>query len=221
MSGRILLVEDEPVLASALADNLRIEGYTVTLAADGQTALAHLEVSQDLVILDVMLPDLDGWEVLRRLRRRGLTLPVIMLTALGDDRSRVKGLDAGADDYLSKPFSLLELLARIRARLRRHPPGLAVERVKLGERILDLQSGSISNQPGNHLSGRECDLLRLLAGRRGEVFDRTTIARALGTQDDSLRAIDMQVQRLRKKIEADPARPVHLLTVHGRGYRLV
>lgn len=226
MSARILLVEDEPAIAEAVSYALLGEGYGVETVADGERALlAARGNSFDLVLLDIVLPRVSGVEVCRRLRAES-TVPIIMLTALGGELDRVLGLDAGADDYIAKPFSVPELLSRVRAILRRREldraaAGAAERRV--GELRLDYAASSID------LDGRrvavtpsEFRLLALLANAPERVFTRREIVAHLhdNAHPADERSADVHVKNLRRKLERDPARPERLVTVRGVGYML-
>src|SRR2546421_3552737 len=231
-SGRVVVVEDDPLQAESLAFILRQEGYIVELAATGAEGLAAVARSQpapDTVLLDVALPDLSGVEVARRLRA-GSNVPIIMLTARRNEIDKITGLDAGADDYVTKPFSHGELLARIRAQIRRGPTAAAVaagdaahgvytigalridtgmRRLTRGDRVIDV-------------SAREFDILRLLAEAAGRVVERQQLFATVWGPSfyGDERALDVYIRMIRKKIEPDPSRPVYLHTVRGVGYRL-
>ncbi len=224
MTRRALVVEDEADLALGLRLNLQAEGFDVETAGDGELALRRLRESRfDVVLLDLRLPGIDGIDVLRELRGAGDRTPVICLTARAEERDRVLGLDLGADDYVTKPFSLAELLARVRAVLRREGSGaggtldLGDVRVLLDDRAVVVDGRRVE------LTGTEAGILRYLGQRLGRVVDRVDLLRDLwGVVDSaSTRTLDNHVARIRKKIERDAARPAHLLTVHGAGYRLV
>ena len=228
-SPRILLVEDEPGLQLTLSDRLRREGYEVETAADGQTGLDRAATGEfDLVLLDVMLPRKNGFDVLRDLRQRGLETPVIMLTARGQVVDTVVGLKLGADDYLSKPFEMMELLARIEARLRRRttPPATmpVSEGYQFGEVRMDFRSAEVfrGTEP-LELSAREYQLLRYLIEHRNEVISRDQLLNEVWGYNamPSTRTVDVHVAWLRQKIEPNPRHPQFLLTVHGLGYRFV
>ncbi|MCG3754095.1 MULTISPECIES: response regulator transcription factor [unclassified Amycolatopsis] len=217
-SGRVLLVEDNAELAELLTELLSDEGYEVETAADGQRGL-HLGLVRqyDVVILDRGLPALDGLDVLARLRGKGVTTPVLVLSALGNPADRVAGLDAGAEDYLPKPFDVDELLARLRALRRRH---LDVARVlPVGTMRLNLDTRQVEPGPGAgepvRLSERECALLATLAGRPSRVFTRRDLLSLAFPEADSEAVVDTYVSYLRRKL----GRPV-IATVHGRGYQL-
>jgi DNA-binding response OmpR family regulator len=227
MSTRILLVEDDPAMQLALADNLQAEGYQVLQATTCKQARAHLQQPVDLVLLDVMLPDGDGMSLCKALREQGFTQPIMLLTALGEERDRVLGLDLGADDYVSKPFGLRELLARIRAQLRKHSPSTApsnTDNLRVGEAEVNLHAHSISRagQP-LEISNKEFELLRYLLSHRGSVVSREQLLLDVWGHKAEIetRTIDNFVVRLRKKIELDHSKPKVLLTVHGSGYKLV
>lgn len=221
-SGRILLVEDNPELVALLADLLAEEGYEVDTATDGHRGLHFgLVRHYDVVILDRGLPALDGLDVLARLRGQGVTTPVLVLSALGNPADRVAGLDAGAEDYLAKPFDVDELLARVRALRRRH---LDVARVlPVGTMRLNLDTRQVTPGPGGtatpaepvRLSERECALLATLAGRPTRVFTRRDLLSLAFPEADSEAVVDTYVSYLRRKL----GRAV-IATVHGRGYQL-
>jgi DNA-binding response OmpR family regulator len=226
---RILIVEDDPDLAFGLEFNLRHEGYDVALAVDGPTGLATaLADPPDLGVLDVMLPGLDGFGVLERLRAAGLRMPVLMLTARADEGDKVRGLRSGADDYVTKPFGVMELVARIEALLRRagspakgQPPGGDLLRV--GDVAVDMRArrASRGSQPIG-LAPLEFDLLAALARRRGGIASRRELLAEVWGYADSVfsRTVDAHVALLRRKLEPQPAAPRYILTVRKAGYRL-
>ena len=223
MRARILLVEDDADLARGLEFNLRHEGYEVAVAGtvrDGKR-LAR-SPGADLVLLDLALPDGDGLEVLRALRQAGSRVPVLCLTARGQETDKVMGLGSGADDYVTKPFGLAELFARIAALLRRAGPA-AAEVLRLGGAEVDLAARRVRRGGSEEdLTPVETDLLRYLLARRGQAVERERILQDLwgvASRRDT-RTLDNHVARLRKKIEEDPADPRLLVTVHGTGYRL-
>jgi DNA-binding response OmpR family regulator len=220
MKQRVLVVEDDASLARVLRDNLAYEGYEVTCVGDGNLALAAArDFAPDLVILDVMLPGRDGFELVPLLRRDGET-PVVMLTALGQKADKLKGLDLGADDYVTKPFDLEELLARVRAVMRRASP--ASDRLVLGDVVVDFAGRRATRDGADlHLTDREFALLRYLA-EHPRVVLRTELLRAVWQYPDlpETRSVDHAIARLRKKIEPDHGRPRFIHTVHGDGYRL-
>ncbi|MGE5551190.1 MAG: response regulator transcription factor [Bacteroidota bacterium] len=221
---RILIVEDETAIAETLAFNLQREGYEVAAVGDGRVGLETIRRTRpDLVILDLMLPGLDGVEICRRLRADGLTTPVIMLTARGGEADRVLGLEIGADDYVTKPFSLRELVARVHSVLRRTGPGtgsqpsLQIEhlRIDLSGRELSVAGKTVE------LSAKEFDLLRVLVQHRGQVLSREQLLDLVWGCDfyGDPRTVDVHIRWLREKIELDPADPGLILTVRGSGYK--
>jgi len=226
---RILVVEDNPDLAYGLRNNLEIEGYQVEVADDGSKGLARARDGRpDLIILDLMLPGMDGFRVLRALREAGRTMPVLILTARGEEADKVRGLRLGADDYVTKPFGVLELLARVEALLRRAAPplpgkngGPPPERFGDIEVIPASRTVLRSGQPVP-LTPKEFDLLVALLRRRGAVVTRLDLLREVwGYSAEVLsRTVDTHVAELRRKLETDPAAPRHILTVRKSGYRL-
>ncbi|MBI4240771.1 MAG: response regulator transcription factor [Candidatus Rokubacteria bacterium] len=222
---RILIIDDEPEMVRGLADNLRFEGYHTLAAENGEEGLAlALREAPDLIVLDVMMPELSGWDVLRALRQKGLDVPVIMLTARAEEVDRVLGLELGADDYVTKPFSLRELLARVRAVLRRPGPRRKFEEVAFGDFRLHLRARQAFKAGREvRLTRKEFDLLRYLVEHRGEVITRERLLDEVWGYEHfpTTRTVDTHVLRLRQKFEADPEHPVHILTVHGQGYKFV
>ena len=222
---RILIVDDEPEMLRGLEDNLRFEGYQTVAAGDGKRGLAlALSEAPDLILLDVMMPGMSGWDLCRELRRRGLDTPVIMLTARGAEVDRVLGLELGADDYVTKPFSLRELMARIRAVLRRPGPRQKFEEFAFGDVRVHLRARQAFK--GGHevrLTRKEFDLLRYLVEHPGEVITRDRLLDEVWGYDrfPTTRTVDTHILRLRQKFEDDPERPAHILTAHGQGYRFV
>jgi DNA-binding response OmpR family regulator len=222
----VLVVEDEDSMLAGIEYALAREGYEVLTARDGEAALKLLaERAPDLVLLDLMLPRRSGYEVLQALRRDGRELPVIVVSARGEELDKVKGLDLGADDYVTKPFGLAELLARVRARLRRHARAEEAlpDAFLLGELRVDLRARQVERPDGpQDLTVREVDMLVLLWRERGQPVSRRRFLDEVWGVDGfpTTRTIDQHVARLRQKLEPDPARPVHLLTVHGVGYKL-
>ena len=223
--SRILIIEDERPMRTALEDALVAEGHRVMSAADGAAGLDKaLAEKPDLILLDVMMPGLDGFAVCAELRRFGVATPVLMLTAKGRVGDRVNGLDAGADDYLVKPFSLDELLARIRALLRRTAqPGRALTALKLGDVQVELirQSATKGGQPV-HLTAKEFAMLRLLAEADGGPVSRERFLDVVWgyASFPTTRTVDNHIASLRTKLEPEPGKPRFLKTVHGVGYRL-
>lgn len=228
MAERILVVEDEPLVADMVRLNLEHAGYEVHHAEDGESALAfHPRESVDLVVLDVMLPGVDGFTVARRWRAAGVATPILMLTARAETPAKVAGLDAGADDYLAKPFAMPELLARVRALIRRNvaPRGVFSSRVvKLGPYEANLDTRDATTNEGRvTLTEKECQLLEFLYGREGEMLSRAEILENVWGMDrfPTARTVDNYVLRLRKLFEADLDDPRFIVTVRGRGYRFV
>jgi two-component system copper resistance phosphate regulon response regulator CusR len=219
---RILLVEDEPDASQMLAKGLREQSYAVDVATDGETAVYQAGVNDyDLVILDVMLPLKDGFEVCRELRAEGLTFPILMLTARDAPPDRVVGLDMGADDYLTKPFDFHELLARLRALLRRGP-ALRPETVEVSDLSIDLRARQVRRGARQiELTAKEYALLEYLARRAGEVVTRAEIAEHVWEEnfDPFSNLIEVYVQRLRRKIDEGHT-PKLLRTRRGEGYML-
>jgi DNA-binding response OmpR family regulator len=224
MSESILVVEDDPAIAKGLERNLRFEGFSVFVAVDGERGLQlALDKAPDLVLLDLMLPKLNGLEVLRELRRQAADLPVIVLTAKGEESDKVRGLEIGADDYVTKPFSLKELLARVHAVLRRKRRfEKAIEQVAFGECRVDFASrtASFRGKPVE-LTPKELELLRLFLSREGQALSRQEILNRVWGFDyfGTDRTVDNFITRLRQKLERDPEQPRHFLTVRGVGYR--
>jgi two-component system phosphate regulon response regulator OmpR len=222
----ILVVEDDPRLRERLARYLTGEGFRVTAAADAAEARAQLRaIDPDLMVLDVMMPGESGLDLTQALRlEKQHDLPILLLTARGAPEDRIAGFEAGADDYLGKPFEPRELVLRIRALLRRAPPPVMEVQtgpVRMGEAEFDPDRGELRDASGPiRLTGGEAALLTALARKPNEVLSREEIAEALGMDDSGERAVDVQVVRLRRKIEADPREPRFLHTVRGRGYIL-
>ena len=224
--SRILVVEDDPAILRGLHETLKRESYEVLTAADGETGYRLVrEKSPDLVILDLMLPKLSGYEICRKMRLDGVHTPILMLTARGDEGDRVLGLDLGADDYVSKPFSLRELMARVRALLRRAraEPALLNE-LRVNDATIDFRS--YEAQKGGEpfeMTRREFQVLRVLASRPGEVISRSELLDQVWGLDayPTTRTVDNHVASLRAKLESNPAEPAHILTVRGVGYKWV
>jgi len=225
MPSRVLIVEDEPDIRALVVHHLKREGYQVSAAASGEEALRQVQAAQpDLVLLDLMMPAMDGLEVCRRLRQDPATasLPIVMLTAKGDEVDRVLGLEIGADDYIVKPFSPKELLARIRAVLRRSGPAPGAAPVKLGALVMDLGTHTVSvGGEALALTPKEFDLLRALVDARGRVLSREFLLdRVWGysrASEIESRTVDVHVRRLRVKLGPEGRR---ILTVKSVGYRL-
>jgi DNA-binding response OmpR family regulator len=222
----ILVVEDDPAILRGLADNLQFESYSVLTAADGETGyrLAR-EKKPDLIVLDLMLPRMSGYEVCRKLRSEGIETPILMLTARGEEADRVLGLDLGADDYVSKPFSVRELLARIRAVLRRAQPARALpDELRFEDVVVDFRSWE-ATRGGRPLemTRKEFSVLRYLVSRAGEVVSREELLNEVWGYENypTTRTVDNHIAGLRNKLEPDPAQPRYLKTVHGVGYKFV
>ena len=226
--NRILIVEDDPAVAQSLKAGLERDGYAVTWKASGSDAVAYARDRQpDLILLDIRLPDLSGFDVCRELRRLGQRQPIIMLTVRGEETDKVLGLEVGADDYVTKPYNLRELLARIRAQLRRAYGDLAAAEADLlyaGDLVID--RGRAQVQRGSrllNLTPTELRLLVYLAQNPGQALSRTQILDAVwgyGADVESERIVNVHIRRLREKVELDPSRPTLILTVPGIGYRL-
>lgn len=231
MNEKILLADDDELIVDVLADQLQREGFQVLLARDGEAALQRaLHESPDLILLDVMMPKRQGWEVCQEIRRQRTT-PIVMLTARGEEIDRVLGLELGADDYVVKPFSFRELLARIRANLRRvafyeqpAPAQRAEEVRRLHNIVIDHLRHEVtkSGEPV-HLTHREYDLLLALVEAQGSVVKRGDLLDRVWGEEwvGDPRTLDVHIRWLRAKLEDDPANPILLLTVRNLGYRLV
>ena len=224
--SKILIVEDEPDMVVGLKDNFEFEGYEVATASDGESGLEAARAQKpDLIVLDVMLPKLSGLEVCKTLRGEGFEAPIVMLTARGQEIDKVVGLELGADDYVTKPFSITELLARVRAVLRRaggRPSGL--ETCRIGDIEIDFRTHQAHRGTQRiDFTAREFDLLRYLVGHTGQVVTREQILNQVWGYEESptTRTIDNFVAKLRQKIETSPHEPEHILTVHGAGYKFV
>jgi two-component system alkaline phosphatase synthesis response regulator PhoP len=220
--ARILVVDDEPDIVLGLQEDLGRQGHETVAAADGPRALAlGREGTWDLILLDVMLPGLDGFDVCAALRQSGVTTPIILLTARTGEADKELGLDAGADDYVTKPFSLRELRARVRAQLRR-AGGLAARVHRFGDCEVDFDRARLTRAGVVvDLTAQELKLLEALVAHRGRVVSRDRLIEAAWGPATAItdRAVDTHVFNLRKKIEASPAEPKHLLSVRGLGYR--
>src|SRR6478735_3055522 len=217
VTKRILVIEDEPQMLLGLRDNLELEGYEVVTAADGEDGLAKaISTAPDLVILDITLPRKNGFEVCRELRARANPTPVVMLTARSQETEKVLGLELGADDYVTKPFSITELLARGRAS--------GLETCKIGDIEINFRTHQ-AHRAGQRIdfTAREFDLLRYLVAHTGQVVTREQILNQVWGYEESptTRTIDNFVAKLRQKIEKSPHEPEHILTVHGAGYKFV
>ena len=223
---RLLLVEDEPGLQLALSDRLVAEGYAVETAGDGHAAIARATGEPfDIIVLDVMLPGRDGFDVAKTIRQQGVQTPILMLTARTQVVDRVVGLKLGADDYLTKPFETIELLARIEALMRRAPSGSAgvsLERYQFGDIVVDARKAEVT-QDGRllELSAKEFHLLKYFIEHRGATVSRDELLHEVWGYNatPSTRTVDVHVAWLRQKLEPNPRVPQYILTVHGLGYK--
>jgi DNA-binding response OmpR family regulator len=223
---RVLVVEDDPGILRTVADNLKFEKYDIVTAMDGETAYRLQQGHRsDLIVLDLMLPRMGGLELCRRLRSEGDQVPILILTARSEEADRVLGLDLGADDYVTKPFSVPELMARIRALLRRASSSSELpDMLQFGQVEVDFKK-YVAYRRGKpiEMTRKEFDLLRFLASREDTVVTRDELLNKVWGFDSYpvTRTVDNHVATLRAKLEADPARPVHIQTVHGVGYKFV
>jgi DNA-binding response OmpR family regulator len=224
--ARILLVEDEPQMQRGLRDNLEFEGHEVTAMGDGNSGYqVLLHETFDLVILDVMLPQMSGFDVVRKVREKGIRTPIIMLTAKGEEIDKVLGLELGADDYVTKPFSLRELIARVNALLRRAvPAGAGDMMMMLGDIKVNFAS-YVGSKDGKEFSmtPKEFEILKYLWQHRNETVSRDDLLTKVWGYDESVstRTIDNFILKIRQKIEDDPAHPQIIFTIHGTGYKLI
>jgi two-component system, OmpR family, alkaline phosphatase synthesis response regulator PhoP len=223
---RLLLVEDEPGLQLALSDRLSAEGYTVETAGDGPTAITRATGEPfDVIVLDVMLPGRDGFDVAKAVRQAGVQTPILMLTARTQVVDRVVGLKLGADDYLTKPFETIELLARLEALLRRVPSGsagLSLERYQFGDITVDVRKAEVmQNGAALELSAKEFQLLKYFIEHRGATISRDELLHEVWgySATPSTRTVDVHIAWLRQKLEPNPRVPQYILTVHGMGYK--
>ena len=232
MGKTILIVEDEQNIVDILSFNLSREGYDTLEAYDGATGLQlALEQNPDLILLDLMLPGMNGFDVCRKLREAGSAVPILMLTAREEEADKVLGLELGADDYITKPFAMRELMARVKANIRRVSMGPAPapqpeaepgKRLDLGRVVVDLDGATVYKDGAPlELTQREYDLIRFLASQPGKVFSREALMEHVWNYEGyvgDVRAVDVAVRRLREKIEDDPASPKFILTKRGMGY---
>ena len=223
--ARILVIEDNEDLAFGLRNNLEIEGYRVDLALDGAAGLVRArELQPDLIVLDLMLPSLDGYRVLRELREEGNVVPVVILTARTEEADKVRGFRLGADDYVTKPFGVLELMARVEAVMRRSGAGLQRSRaVHFGNVTIDVPTRTV--RKGDHpvaLTPMEFDLLLALIKRKGAIVSRLDLLKEVWGHASTVltRTVDTHVAELRRKLEDDPSQPKYILTSRKAGYRL-
>lgn len=226
---RILIVEDDISILNGLRDVLIFKSYDVLTAADGEMGYAAAQKEKpDLIILDIMLPKMDGFTVCKRLRDAGNMVPILMLTARGEEPEKVKGLDIGADDYVTKPFSLPELLARVRALLRRHPEdnqqGQLPDFIQIGDVRVDFKKHEAHRgKTALDMAPKEFGIMRYLASRIGEVVSRDELLDEVWGYDlyPTTRTVDNHIAMLRSKIEENPSKPRYLITIHGVGYKLI
>ena len=226
MADKVLIIDDEADIVTGVEHTLVREGYEVLTASNGKDGLRKaVEGAPDIIVLDVMMPKMDGYAVLAELRKRGLRTPVIMLTGRDAEEDKVRGLDTGADDYVTKPFSMKELAARVRAVRRRQAEKEGrIHSFTFGKIELDFERRTIARVGETvELSTCEAELLRLLVARRGEAVSRRTILEEVWGYEvaPDTRTVDNHVVRLRQKLEDDPHKPKHILTAHGTGYKFV
>jgi DNA-binding response OmpR family regulator len=224
--SKILIVEDEPNMRLGLKDNLEFEGYEVEIAADGEAGLQKIiDFDFDLIVLDVMMPKLSGFDVCKTMRKKGITTPVILLTAKDQEIDKVLGLELGADDYITKPFSLRELLARIKAVLRRGDNLRTDEnKIKIGRLDLNFQNyTAFESENSVQMSHKEFEILNFLWKHRNKTVSRDDLLEKIWGYDESpsTRTVDNFILKLRQKIEKDFNHPQIILTVHGIGYKLI
>jgi len=224
MQKRLLIVDDEPAIIKGLKFSLEQDGYLIDAAYDGEEAIEMFKNGEyDLVVLDVMLPKLDGFKVLQRIREKS-DVPVIMLTAKGEDMDRILGLEYGADDYLTKPFNILELKARIKAVLRRINSSKEKEEeetIRFKNMVINLANRSVTIDGKDvNLTAKEFDLLKLFASNPGKVYSRENLLETVWKYDylGDLRTVDVHIRRLREKIEKNPSQPEFIFTKWGVGY---
>ena len=222
---RILIIEDEPDLLRGIELNIKAEGYSVLTAARGDSGFEQaLREKPNLVVLDIMLPGMSGLDVCRELRKRHFEAPIIMLTAKAEEVDRVVGLEIGADDYVTKPFSVRELLARIRVRLRRHVAGADVAKLRFSDVEVDFDKHE-ATRGGRRvdLTGKEFEVLRFLSDHRGEIVTRDRLLDEVWGYESypTTRTVDNHILRLRQKLEVDASNPRHIVSVYGEGYKFV
>lgn len=226
MNKHILIVDDESNMRLGLKDNLEFEGYQVSEAVDGLDALKQLEKQNpDLILLDVMMPNMNGFDVCKKLRKSGNDTPIIMLTAKGEEIDRVVGLEIGADDYVQKPFSVRELLARIKAILRRSSTNQESEGLKsIGLLDVDFdRHQAFIGESEEKLSHKEFEILKYLLFHKNEIVDRYDLLKNVWGYDEqpTTRTVDNFIVKLRQKVEENPSQPRHIITIHGVGYKLI
>jgi DNA-binding response OmpR family regulator len=226
MSYKILITEDEPNMRVGLRDNLEFEGYTVDLAENGIQGLELiLKNAYDLILLDVMMPGMSGLDVCKKAREKGINTPIVLLTAKSEEMDKVLGLELGADDYITKPFSLRELLARIKAILRRGGlKNTSTSATVIGKLTINFETYTSSNASGPvRMSHKEYDILNYLLQRKNEIVSRHDLLEKVWGYEESptTRTVDNFIVKIRQKIEEDPNDPKIILTVHGTGYKLI
>ena len=224
--AKILIVEDEPHMRLGLKDNLEFESYEVQMAENGRNALEILnQTSFDLILLDVMMPELSGFDVCKQARKKGITTPIIFLTAKGEEIDKVLGLELGADDYIVKPFSLRELLARVKAVLRRTSSNSPQEsKITIGNLVFDFQHyEAFEGESPVKLSHKEFEIVHHLWEHKNEIVSREQLLKQVWGYEaqPTTRTVDNFILKLRQKMEANPNEPKFILTVHGIGYKLV
>lgn len=224
--AKILIVDDEPAMRLGLTDNLGFEGFETDQAADGEQALAKIRSEvYDLVLLDVMMPRMNGFDVCKTLRKEGNTTPIIFLTAKGEEIDRVLGFEFGADDYVQKPFSVRELIGRVKAILRRSEPTEAAQSVvNVGRLVVDFKKYTAHDGDAPvKMSVKEFEILAYLYRHRNEAVDRYELLKNVWGYEEqpTTRTVDNFIAKLRQKLEHDPANPSIILTIHGSGYKMV
>lgn len=226
--SKILIIEDEKAMSAGLKHNLEFEGYECELAETGTAGLEKgLNGGFDLILLDVMLPEISGFDVLRQLRGDKVTTPIIMLTAKAEEIDKVLGLEMGADDYVTKPFSVRELLARVKALLRRSESNTSQpvqNKIQVGRLLLDFQAyNAFDSGEEVHLSVREFDILKFMLDHAGQTISRSDLLEKIWGYESSptTRTVDNFILRLRQKLEPNFKQPRHIITVHGLGYKLI
>lgn len=221
----VAVIEDEEIIRKSVTMNLELEGFEVVTAADGEAGLQLInERKPDIIIMDVMMPRKDGLQTCRELRTAGISTPLILLTARSSEVDKVLGLDLGADDYLAKPFGMLELLARVKALLRRVQRVTSVDEIRFSDVVVDFKAyRALKNDQPIDLSAREYRLLRYLVVKQGNVVTRDELLDEVWGYNSypTTRTVDNHIARLRQKIEANVDEPQHILTVHGVGYKFV
>ncbi len=225
--AKILIVEDEPQMQIGLRDNFEFEGYDVELVANGNDALDKIIKEQyDLIIQDIMIPGISGLDVIKKAREKGIKTPFIILTAKSEEIDKVVGLEIGADDYITKPFSLRELLARVKAVLRRNEGNTvaAQTKINIGSVLIDFATYEVTKEgvPVS-MTPKEVDILKHLWKNKNQVVSRDQLLTEVWGYDESIssRTVDNFILKLRQKIEEDPATPKHIITIHGTGYKFI